>query len=294
MIEQELFKKIRRIEIQSRKPVNQLLAGEYRSVFKGQGLEFHEVREYQPGDDVRLIDWNVSARLGSPFIKKFIEERQRTIILLVDVSGSLDYGSLAKSKNDIAAELAAVLAFSAIKNNDLVSVLLFSDVIEKYVPPRKGRTHVLRIIRDILYFKKKNVKTDMAGAIRYLNRVQRKSGIVFLISDFIGTGYEKDLVPLAKRHDLIPIVLKDRYENVFPAHDGLLMIEDPETREIVAIDGADPAVRAVYQQALAQEVTRLEHFFRRSQLDRVDIATDGNYVRPLNLYFKRQEKRRRH
>jgi uncharacterized protein (DUF58 family) len=289
----DIFKKIRRIEIKSRQPVNQLFAGEYRSVFKGQGLEFHEVRAYQPGDDIRQIDWNVSARLGHPFIKKFVEERQRTIILLVDVSGSLDYGSLKKSKNEMAAELSAVLAFSAIKNNDLVGVLLFSDIIEKYIPPKKGRQHVLRIIREILYFKKKNIKTNIAQALRYFNRVQRKSAIVFLISDFLGDGYEPELPPLAKRHDLIPIVLKDRYEQVFPEHNGLLIVEDPESGEIVAVDGSEAAIKEAYRQTAAAEWGKVRQLFRRIQLDCVELSTDGNYIKPLNLYFKRQEKRRR-
>lgn len=289
----EIYKKIRRIEIQSRKPVDQLFAGEYRSVFKGEGLEFHEVREYQPGDDIRAIDWNVTARLGHPFVKKFIEERQRTIMLLVDVSASQDYGSLNKSKNEIAAELAAILAFSAIKNNDLVGVLLFSDQIEKYIPPKKGKKHVMRIIRDILFFKRKNTRTDLTQALRYFSRVQRKGAIVFLISDFLGDDYERPVTALARRHDLIPVFIKDRYELDFPAHDGLLTVEDPESGALLAIDGGDPAVRQAYREAAQAEYQRKLKFFRSLKVDCLELLTDGNYIKPLNQFFKRQQRKAR-
>jgi uncharacterized protein (DUF58 family) len=287
----EILKKIRLIEIQSRKPVNQLFAGEYRSVFKGEGLEFHEVREYQPGDDIRLIDWNVTARLGRPFIKKFVEERQRTIVLMVDVSASQDYGSLSKSKNEIAAELAAILAFSAIKNNDLVGLLLFSDKIEKYIPPKKGKKHVMRLIRDILFFKRLGVRTDISGALKYFSRVQRKSAIIFLLSDFLGNSYERQLTALARRHDLIPVMIKDRFERVFPLHNGLLHIEDPESGEIRAVDGGDPAVRESYRQVAEAEYQHRLRYFRRIKVDCLELSTDGNYLGPLNLFIKRQQKK---
>ena len=287
----EILKKIRLIEIQSRKPVNQLFAGEYRSVFKGEGLEFHEVREYQPGDDIRLIDWNVTARLGRPFIKKFVEERQRTIVLMVDVSASHDYGSLSKSKNEIAAELAAILAFSAIKNNDLVGLLLFSDKIEKYIPPKKGKKHVMRLIRDILFFKREGVKTDISGALKYFGRVQRKSAIVFLLSDFLGDDYERPLTALARRHDLIPVMIKDRFERSFPLHTGLLYVEDQESGEILAVDGGDHGVRESYRQAVEAEYQRQLRYFRRIKVDCLELSTDGNYLKPLNLFFKRQQKK---
>ncbi|MBU0630327.1 MAG: DUF58 domain-containing protein [Candidatus Margulisbacteria bacterium] len=290
----DIFKKIRRIEIQSRKPVNQLFAGEYRSVFKGEGLEFHEVREYQPGDDIRSIDWNVTARLGHPFVKKFIEERQRTIILMIDISASQDYGSLKKSKNEIAAELAAILAFSAIKNNDLVGVLLFSDRVEKYIPPKKGKKHVMRIIRDILYFKRENTGTDLTQALRYFSRVQRKSAIVFVISDFLGDDYERPLAVLGRRHDLIPVLLKDRFERQFPSHHGLLQVEDPESGELRAIDGGNPEVRAAYDQLVEAEYQQKLKFFRSLKVDCLELSTNGDYIKPLNLFFKRQQRKVRH
>jgi uncharacterized protein (DUF58 family) len=290
----DIFKKIRLIEIKSRKPVDQLFAGEYRSVFKGQGLEFHEVREYQPGDDIRQIDWNVTARLGHPYIKKFVEERQRTIILMVDVSASLDFGSLAKTKTEIAAELAAILAFSAIKNNDLVGLLLFSDITEKYIPPKKGKKHVMRLIREILYFKRQNKKTDLPQAIKYLNRVHRKNAIVFLLSDFLGVGAEKPMAALAKRHDLIPIVIKDRYEKELPSEPVILSFEDPESGERNYIDLSDRKVRSAYaKKAAEQDELRRKHL-RAIDSDFIELSTDGEYIKPLNLFFRRREKRIRH
>jgi uncharacterized protein (DUF58 family) len=291
MLDPGLLKKIHRIEIQSKKSVNQLFAGEYRSVFKGQGLEFHEVREYQPGDDIRGIDWNVTARLGAPFVKKYVEERQRTILLAVDVSGSQDYGSLARSKNDIAAELAAVLAFSAVENNDLVGLLLFSDQVEKYIPPKKGRKHVLRIIRDILKFKRQGRKTDIAQALRYLSRVHRKSSILFLLSDFIDQNFEKPLLGLARRHDLIPVLIKDCYEKDLPHLPALVTTEDPESGKTLAVDFSDPRVREQYRRAAEESLNRIKKFFRSIKAEIIEISTDGSYVKTLNLFFKRRQKR---
>jgi len=291
MLSKDIIKKIRHIEINSCRLVNQLFAGEYRSVFKGQGLEFYEVREYQPGDDIRAIDWNVTARLGNPYVKKYIEERQRTIILLVDVSASLDFGSLSKSKNEIAAEVASLLAFSAIKNNDLVGLLLFSDRIERFIPPKKGRKHVLRIIRDILMFKKQGYKTNIVEAIKYLNRVVRKRTILFLISDFLMDNYEKGLNLISRRHDFIPIIIKDRFEKKLPEGIGLIFFEDPETKDIFPFDLSRLEVKDRYLEIVAQEMTSIKKYLCGMKTDIIELSTDGEYIKPLSLFFKKRARR---
>lgn len=293
MLDKTIYKKIQQIEIHSRKAVNQLFAGEYRSVFKGQGLEFYDVREYVPGDDIRLIDWNVSARLSSLYIKKFIEEREQSIILCVDVSASQDFGSQRLTKNGVAAELAAVLAFSAIKNNDRVGLLMFSDQVEKYIPPKKGKRHVLRVIREILSFNRQGKKTDMSSALRYLNRVNKKSAIIFLISDFLSSDYEKPIRVLAKRHDLIPIVIKDKMEKYLPVL-NIVHIEDPESGELFEIDLRDEQMRANYQTASTEAMSNLHKFFRSLKLDHLELATDGEFISILNRFFKIREKRISH
>jgi len=294
MLSKDIIKKIRYIEINSAKLVNQLFAGEYRSVFKGQGLEFYEVREYQPGDDIRTIDWNVTARLGNPYVKKYIEERQRTIILMVDVSSSLDFGSLSKSKNEIAAEVASILAFSAIKNNDMVGLLLFSDRIEKFIPPKKGRKHVLRIIRDILVFKKQGCFTDIVQAVKYLNRVIHKRAILFLISDFLIDNYEKGLKTIHRQHDLIPIVIKDRFEKNLPEGIGLIFFEDPETREILPFDLSHPPVKNKYLEMVVQESANRRKYFQGIKADMIELSTDGEYIKPLSLFFRKRQRRMRY
>lgn len=293
MFDRSIYRKIKQIDIRSRRAVNQLFAGEYRSVFKGQGLEFYEVREYVPGDDIRLIDWNVSARLGFPYIKKFVEERQQSIVLCVDVSASQDFGSQKLSKNEIAAEIAAILAFSAIKNNDLVGLLMFSDRIERYLPPKKGKCHVLRVIRDILSFERQGKKTDMASALRYLNRVNKKSAIVFLISDFLAGEFEQPLRILSKRHDLIPIIIKDKMEKVLPRL-NLVSFEDPESGELFQIDLRHQELRQDYQVASDESLANLRRFFRSLKIDYLELATDGEYVAPLNRFFKMRERRIAH
>ncbi len=293
MQDSSIFKKIRQIEIRSRRSVNQLFAGEYRSIFKGQGLEFHEVREYVPGDDIRLIDWNVSARLGYPYIKKFIEERQQSIILCVDVSASQDFGSQKLNKNEAAAQIAAVLAFSAINNNDLVGLLMFSDRIEKYIPPKKGRRHVLQVIREILSFKRVGKKTDMAQALRYLNRVNKKSAVLFVISDFLTEGYEQPIRILSKKHDLIPVVIKDRMEKNLPEL-PVICFEDPETGECIEVDLRDKKIRREYEESSVEELASLRKFFRSLELDHLELSADGEYVAALNRFFKIREKRMAH
>jgi uncharacterized protein (DUF58 family) len=293
MLDRSIYKKIRQIEIRSHKAVNQLFAGEYRSVFKGQGLEFYEVREYVPGDDIRLIDWNVSARLGSPYVKKFIEERQQSIILCVDVSASQDFGSQKINKNEAAAEIAALLAFSAIKNNDLVGLLMFSDRIEKYIPPKRGKHHVLLVIREILSFKRQSKKTDMAQALRYLSIVNKKSSVLFVISDFLAQGYEQPISILSKKHDLIPIIIKDRMEKQLPEL-SWVCFEDPESGELTEIDLRDEKLRKTYNEASSSELINLRRFFRSVKLDHLELESDGEYVAALNRFFKARERRIAH
>jgi len=291
MLSKDIIKKIRQIEINSNRLVNQLFAGGYHSVFKGQGIEFYEVREYQPGDDIRTIDWNVTARLGSPYIKKYIEERQRTIILMVDVSSSLDFGSLAKTKNDIATEIVALLAFSAIRNNDLVGLLLFSDRIEKFIPPKKGRKHVLRIIRDILCFKKEGKGTDISQAVKYLSRVMQKKAVLFLISDFLFDNYEKSLNLISRKHDLIPIIIKDRFEKKLPQRVGIVYFEDPETQDILPFDLSDSEVKDRYIKMVEQDIFNRKKYLQSIKADVVELSTDGEYIKPLSLFFRKRERR---
>lgn len=293
MLDRSIYKKIKQIEIRSHKAVNQLFAGEYRSVFKGQGLEFYEVREYVPGDDIRLIDWNVSARLGSPYVKKFIEERQQSIILCVDVSASQDFGSQKLNKNEAAAEIAAVLAFSAIKNNDLVGLLMFSDRIEKYIPPKRGKRHVLLVVREILSFTRQGKKTDMSQALRYLSRVNKKSSVLFVISDFLAHGYEQPIRILSKKHDLIPIIIKDRMEKQLPEL-PVVCFEDPESGELVEVDLRDEKLRQDYNYFSAGELNNLRKFFRSLKLDHLELGSDGEYVAALNRFFKARERRIAH
>lgn len=293
MLDRSVYKKIRQIEVRSRKAVNQLFAGQYRSVFKGQGLEFHEVREYIPGDDIRFIDWNVSARLGHPYIKKFIEERQQTLMLVVDISASQDFGSIKQSKNETAAEIAAILAFSAIKNNDLVGLLMFSDKIEKYIPPKKGKRHVLRVIREILFFNRESKKTNLPQALRYLNRVCKKNAVTVIISDFLDKDFEKPIRVLSKHHDVIPIIIKDRFEKELPKL-SLVNLEDPETGNVYQVDLSDPALAREYNRHSQSETTKLKIFFRSLSLDDLELSTDGNYALPLTKFFKARERRLKH
>ena len=293
MLDRSIYKKIKQIEIRSHKAVNQLFAGEYRSVFKGQGLEFYEVREYVPGDDIRLIDWNVSARLGSPYIKKFIEERQQSIILCIDVSASQDFGSQKLNKNEAAAEIAAVLAFSAIKNNDLVGLLMFSDRIEKYIPPKRGRRHVLLVVREILSFKRQGKRTNMAEALRYLSRVNKKSSVLFVISDFLAHEYEQPIRILAKKHDLIPIIIKDKLEKNLPEL-PMVSFEDPESGELIEVDLRNEKLREAYNKISAKELSDLRKFFRSLKLDHLELGADGEYVAALKHFFKVRERRIAH
>lgn len=290
MLPKEVIHKIRQIEIRTNRLVNDVFAGEYESVFKGRGMEFAEVREYVPGDDVRSIDWNVTARFGRPYVKKFIEERELTVILLVDVSGSQDFGSVDKVKREIVAEIAAVLAFSAIVNNDKVGYLAFSHQVEKFIPPRKGRRHVLRVIREILYTKPAGRGTSMKAALEYLGQVLTKRSVIFLISDFWDQGYEQNLRIIQKRHDCIAIRVLDPKEGEIP-NVGLLELEDSETGESLLIDTGNVKYRQQVRerfQKLRQERTRL---FQSMRLDTIDLEADKSYLEPL-VYFFRERARR--
>jgi uncharacterized protein (DUF58 family) len=286
----ELLKKVRAIEIRTRGFVNQIFSGEYHSVFKGRGMAFSEVREYQFGDDIRSIDWNVSARFNHPFVKVFEEERELTVILLVDVSGSGDFGTVRQLKRDTAAELCAVLAFSALKNNDKVGVIFFSDIVEKFIPPKKGRSHVLRILREVIDFRPERRSTNIAGGLRFLTGAIKKRSIVFLISDFIDEGYEDALKIAGKKHDLVGIKLYDPREADLPPV-GLMRTVDSETGETMWVDAGDRGVREAYARWWrAAEEARIRTF-RRSGLDEIRIRTDQPYVKPLMMFFRMREKR---
>jgi uncharacterized protein (DUF58 family) len=286
----ELLKKVRQLEIRTRGVVNQVFSGEYHSVFKGRGMEFSEVREYQFGDEIRTIDWNVTARLDHPYVKVFEEERELTVILLVDMSGSQFFGSQTSLKRDIAAELSAILAFSAMKNNDKVGAILFTDQIEKFIPPRKGRSHALRIVRELLSFEPRRKTTSLNSVLEYLNHIQKKRSIVFLISDFMDSGYDSALRIVGKRHDLIGLVLKDPHEVELPDV-GLITFKDAETGTQRWIDTHDKKVRNGYRTYLDAFQKKRRSLFVKSKLDSVEIPLDKPYMKPLVDFFRLRERR---
>jgi len=290
MLTKELLKQVRQIEIRTKGLVNQVFSGEYHSVFKGRGMEFSEVREYQYGDDIRNIDWNVTARLGHPYIKVFEEERELTVMLMVDLSGSLVFGSVSKTKQRIAAELTAILAFSALKNNDKVGLILFTDKIEKFVPPRKGKKHVLRIIREVLSFEPEGKATNLKGALEYMNNAIKKKSIAFLLSDFMDEGYEKILRIVGRKHDLIGIVLDDRREKEIP-NIGLVKLADAETGAERWIDTSSKRVRSQMVLDRKEREKIRNSIFVKSNLDRIEVTTGSNYIQPLVQFFRRREKR---
>lgn len=290
MLSKELLKQVRQIEIRTKGLVNQVFSGEYHSVFKGRGMEFSEVREYNFGDDIRNIDWNVTARFGHPYIKIFEEERELTVILLVDLSGSLSFGSVDKTKQQIAAELSAILAFSALKNNDKVGLFLFSDKIEKFIPPRKGRKHVLRIIRELLSFKPEGKTTNIKEALEHMNHAIKKKSIVFLISDFMDEGYEKVLRIVGKKHDLIGIVINDQREKSIPKM-GLVKFTDAETGKERWIDTSSTKVQNWIKQYYERLISERKTLFIKSRLDSIEIKTGENYVTPLVNFFRLRERR---
>ncbi len=285
----EIFSKTRRIEIRTSRLVNELFGGRYHSTFKGRGVEFSDVREYIPGDDVRSIHWNITARLGTPFIKRFTEERELTILIAVDVSASTSFGTRSRLKSELAAELVSLLAFAALKNNDKVGLLLFSDKIEEFIPPRKSKSHTLRLVRDVLGFVPEGKGTNIDGALEYLNRVQKKRAIVFLISDFLDHDFERSLGITQRRHDTVAFVLEDPMEADWPLAKRLLL-QDAETHERgLAVGNA--AFRADFGRSTQLQRSRRDRMFSKINLDRVVFRTNQDYVRPLLLFFQERARR---
>jgi len=288
----ETFRHIRRLEIRTRRLVNELFAGRYLSTFKGRGMTFNDVREYQPGDDIRSIDWNVTARMNAPFVKRYAEERELTILLAVDTSASLKFGTRVKSKHELSAELAALVAFSAMRNNDKVGLLLFGAGVNRYVPPRKGKMHALRILRDILVIEPEGKGTDLAGALAFTSRVLRKKAIVFVVSDFIAEGYEKALSVTNKRHDTIAFVLDDEREEEFPKV-GRVRLEDLESGETMWLDTGDERVREEYSRMQAVRRAERDRVFKKMGLDAIRMKTGESYVKPLLSFFATRARRLR-
>ena len=290
MIPREILKQVRRVEITTRGLVNEVFSGEYHSVFKGRGMNFAEVRAYQYGDDIRSIDWNVTARTGTPFVKVFDEERELTLMLVVDVSASGEFGSRSRMKGEVAVEICAVLAFSAITNNDKVGLIIFSDRIEKFVPPRKGRRHVLRVLRELLYFRPEGRGTDIAGALEYLARVVRRRAVVFVVSDFFATGYQRALAVAGRRHDTIVIRMGDPRERELPTV-GYIELEDAETGEQLTVNVSDPSFREAFTREMIDTRTALEREFRKTGVDVVEISADRPYADRLMRFFQQRAKR---
>ena len=285
----ELLKKVRKIEIKTKGLSKHIFSGEYHSAFKGRGMSFSEVREYTYGDDVRNIDWNVTARTGDAHVKVFEEERELTVMLVIDISGSAFFGTRSRFKNELTTEIAAVLAFSAITNNDKVGAILFSDQVEKYIPPAKGKKNILRIIREMLYFEPEHQGTNLSAALDYLNGVQKKRRIVFLLSDFRTPDYEKSLMIAAKRHDVVGMMIYDQTEEELP-NVGLLRVKDNETGQQRIIDTSSKKVREEMRKAFRHHVVTFHNTFRKNGCDTIDIKTDQNYIKSLLQFFKRRAK----
>ncbi len=289
----ELLKKVRRIEIKTRGLSNQIFSGEYHSAFKGRGMAFSEVREYQPGDDIRAIDWNVTARLNEPFVKIFEEERELTVMLVVDVSASKDFGSAVQFKKDLVTELCAVLSFSAIQNNDKIGLVFFSDTIEKFIPPKKGKSHILRIIRELIEFEPQHQRTNVAEGLRYLTNAIKKRSIAFVISDFLDDnikGLESALKVANGKHDVVAIRIYDKRETTLP-NVGLLRIKDAETGELLWIDSGSKTARERYAAWWRERDAMLSNVFTKGGVDVVKIATHQSYITPLRTFFKSREQR---
>ena len=286
-----LLKKVRKIEIKSKGLSNHIFAGEYHTAFKGTGMAFSEVREYQSGDDIRSIDWNVTARYNTPFVKIFEEEREMTVMLLIDVSASGDFGTNKQYKKDLATEIAAVLAFSAIKNNDKVGVIFFSDRIEKFIIPKKGKSHILRIIREIVSLKPDSKGTDVSMALEYFNSVIKKRSICFLLSDFTSTPFSKPLKIASKKHDIVGVRIHDKRESEMP-NIGLVPMQDMETDKLVYVDTSNKEIRLNYSKTRSQKIKELNKIFETNGVDLVQISTGEDYVKPLVNFFKRRGKRK--
>ncbi|MEY3013547.1 MAG: hypothetical protein RIT45_2282 [Pseudomonadota bacterium] len=286
----EVLKKVKEIELVTRRLVNDVMAGQYHAVFKGRGMSFDAVREYQPGDDVRLIDWNVTARAGEPFVKKFVEERELTVLIAVDLSASGMFGTIDQSKREMAAEIAATLAFSAIQNNDRVGLVLFSDRIERYIPPKKGRSHVLRVILELLEADPKGHGTDLGVACDYLSRIQRKRAVVFFLSDFLADDWGRPLGVAARRHDVVPIVVRDHAEDALPDV-GLLPLEDAETGEVLWVDTSSRAGRRTWERIAGQQRKERERLLRRHGLEPIEATVGEPWLPALVGYFRRRAAR---
>lgn len=291
MIPSEILKKVRRIQILTSAVVNDVLAGQYHSAFKGRGMEFEEVREYESGDDVRTIDWNVTARTGRPFVKRYREERELTVILLVDVSASQEFGARGQLKSELVAELGATLAFSAIRNNDKVGAVLFTDRIERFIPARKGVRHVLRVVRELLYHDPRGRGTDVAAALRHLDRVQSRRAVVFLISDFQTGEFSGPLRVVARRHDLIPVLVRDERESRLPPVRYVDLL-DPETGERLLVDTSSRAFRERFAQLADARRESLLAALRRMSIDAIDVRTGEPFIEPLTKFFRKRESRR--
>ena len=291
MLPKEILKKVKKIQLKIARMSTDVLSGSYISAFKGSGVEFDEVREYIPGDDIRSIDWNVTARSGTPFIKRYVEERELTMILMVDLSASERFGSGTALKSELAAEIAALLAFLAIKNNDKVGLLIFSDTCEKYIAPQKGRGHVLRVIREILGYEPHSTGTNIAQALNFINKVTNHRSIIFLLSDFLDTEFEGAIKSLAKKHDLVTVRLTDPRELELPAL-GLMEFEDNETGKRVLLDTSAPSVRQQVQNAVLERNENVSRIFKNNKIDMIEIATDQSYLEPLQKFFLRRERRR--
>jgi uncharacterized protein (DUF58 family) len=292
MLPAEVTRQVRRLQLRSRRAVQTLLGGEYRSAFKGAGLSFEEVRDYQPGDDVRSIDWNVTARMGHPFVKRYAEDRELTVLLAMDLSASLRFGTEATTKRAVTAELAAVLAFAAVAHNDRVGLLGFTDAVERYVPAGKGSRHALRVLRDVLFFEPRGKKTDLAAALEYLNRVHRRRAIVFLFSDFLDDGYADPLRRAARQHDLIAVRSADPREHDWPAA-GLVQLEDAETGEQVLIDAGSRRFRDQFAATAQSRRDAFTALARSSQMDLIDVGTGGHHFDALLRFFRVRDRRRR-
>jgi len=289
MIPKEVLQKVRRIEIKTKRMVDSIISGEYHSAFKGKGMEFSEVREYVDGDDVRNIDWNVTARMNNPFVKKHIEERELTVMFMVDASASESFGTVNKFKGEIAVELCALLAFSAIKNNDRVGLIIFTSDVELYIPPKKGKNHVLHVIRELLFFKPSKTGTDIGEALKFLNRVQTKKAVTFLISDFFSPPFNAALRIAAKRHDLIAISVNDPRECTFPDA-GLIELEDAESGRTILVDSGSKQFRILYIQEMDKRRNLVSASFKSTGIDQISISTENEYVEPLVRFFKKRER----
>jgi uncharacterized protein (DUF58 family) len=292
MLPGELFKKAKRIEIATRRMVDERLAGQYHSVFKGRGLVFSEVRQYEPGDDVRAIDWNITARMNQVHVKQFVEERDRTVNLVIDMSASGHFTTRGHSKREVAAELAALVALSAIKNNDRVGLLIVTDRVERFVPPKKGRRHVLRVISEILTFQAESRRTDLAAGLDFLGKIARRRSVVFLVSDFLSPGWERPLRIAARRHDLVPVVVTDPMEEALPPV-GLMLFEDMESGEVIEVDTRGAGAEA-YRQRVALGRAAREASLRRVNVDMVEVRTDEPYVDALVAFFRARARRLAH